>query len=65
MYYPQQQQQASGGGRSGFGMMRLLPLVFFGLYMGYYYLSHREVVPVTGRKQLVDLSREQEAAWTV
>ncbi len=43
-------------------MLRLLPLVFFGLYMGYYYLSHREVVPVTGRKQLVDLSREQEAA---
>ncbi len=62
MYYPQQQQQASGGGRGGFGLMRLLPLVFFGLYMGYYYLSHREVVPVTGRKQLVDISREQEAA---
>ncbi len=62
MYYPQQQQQARSGRRGGFGMMRLLPLLFFGLYMGYYYLSHREVVPVTGRKQLVDLSREQEAA---
>ena len=62
MYYPQQQQQARAGGRGGFGVLRLLPLVFFGLYMGYYYLSHREVVPVTGRKQLVDLSREQEAA---
>ena len=57
-----QQQQARSGGRGGFGLMRLLPLVLFGLYMGYYYLSHREVVPLTGRKQLVDLSREQEAA---
>ena len=62
MYYPQQQQQARSGGRGGFGMLRLVPLVLFGLYMAYYYLSHREVVPVTGRKQLVDLSREQEAA---
>ena len=61
MNYPQQ-QQARSGGRGGFGLMRLLPLVFFGLYMAYYYMSHREVVPVTGRKQLVDLSREQEAA---
>ncbi len=62
MYYPQQQQQSLSPGRSGFSMLRLLPLVFFGLYMAYYYLSHREVVPITGRKQLVDLSREQEAA---
>ncbi len=62
MSYSQQQQQVRSGGRGGFGMMRLVPLLFFGLYMGYYYLSHRELVPVTGRKQLVDLSREQEAA---
>jgi metalloendopeptidase OMA1, mitochondrial len=65
MYYPQQRQQANPSrfsGRGGFNLMRLLPLVLFGLYMGYYYLSHREVVPITGRKQLVDLSREQEAA---
>ena len=45
-----------------FGLLRLVPLVFFGLYMAYYYFSHREVVPITGRKQLVDLTREQEAA---
>jgi metalloendopeptidase OMA1, mitochondrial len=62
MYYPQQRQQAAPSGRGGFGLLRLLPLVFFGLYMAYYYFSHREVVPITGRKQLVDLSREQEAA---
>lgn len=37
-------------------------MLFFGLYMAYYYFSHREVVPITGRKQLVDLTREQEAA---
>ena len=60
MNYPQQQQ--ASGGRGGFGLMRLLPILFFGLYMGYYYLSHRDVVPVTGRKHLVDISREQEAA---
>jgi metalloendopeptidase OMA1, mitochondrial len=62
MYYPQQRQQSAGPRRGGFGLLRLLPLVFFGLYMAYYYFSHREVVPITGRKQLVDLSREQEAA---
>jgi metalloendopeptidase OMA1, mitochondrial len=58
MYYPQQQQAPRSG---GFGAIRLLPLLFFGIYMAYYYFSHREVVPVTGRKQLVDISREQEA----
>jgi metalloendopeptidase OMA1, mitochondrial len=58
MYYPQQQPARRAG---GFGALRLLPLLFFGIYMAYYYFSHREVVPVTGRKQLVDLSREQEA----
>lgn len=45
--------------RSGF---RLLPIVLFGLYLGYYFLANRETVPLTGRKQLVDISREQEAA---
>ena len=45
--------------RSGF---RLLPIVLFGLYLGYYFLANRETVPLTGRQQLVDISREQEAA---
>ncbi len=43
------------------GRMRLIPILLFGLYFVYYYFSHRERVPMTGRKQLVDMSREQEA----
>jgi predicted Zn-dependent protease len=34
----------------------------FGGYLAYYYFSNQEVVPETGRTQLVDMSREQEAA---
>jgi predicted Zn-dependent protease len=45
--------------RAGF---RILPLVLFALYLGYYFLANREEVPLTGRKQLVDISREQEAS---
>ncbi|MEP7366094.1 MAG: M48 family metallopeptidase [Acidobacteriota bacterium] len=45
--------------RAGF---RLLPLVLFALYLGYYFIANREEVPLTGRKQLVDISREQEAS---
>jgi predicted Zn-dependent protease len=47
-------------GRSG--RLRVWPLVMFGVFFAYYYFSHQEEVPLTGRKQLVDLSREQEAA---
>lgn len=47
--------------RPGSGWLRLLPLLLFGLYFGYYWLTNRTEVPFTGRKQLVDLSREQEA----
>ncbi len=43
------------------GRMRLIPIMLFGLYFAYYYFSHRERVPMTGRKQLVDISREQES----
>jgi len=38
------------------------PLVLFGAFFAWYYFTNQEVVPLTGRKQLVDLSREQEAA---
>jgi len=44
------------------GGFRLLPVVFFALYLGYYFIANREEVPLTGRKQLVDISREQEAS---
>ncbi|HEY8156634.1 MAG TPA: M48 family metallopeptidase [Myxococcota bacterium] len=47
-------------GRSG--RFRVWPLVIFGAFFAWYYFSHQEEVPLTGRKQLVDLSREQEAA---
>ncbi|MBM3788047.1 MAG: M48 family metallopeptidase [Acidobacteria bacterium] len=41
---------------------RVIPIVLFALYGIYYYFSNRETVPLTGRKQLVDLSRDQESA---
>ncbi len=49
------------GQRRG-GALRLLPIVLFGLYLAYYYFSNQEEVPLTGRSQLVDITREQEAA---
>ncbi|MEZ5403411.1 MAG: M48 family metallopeptidase [Bryobacteraceae bacterium] len=42
--------------------MKLLPLLLFGLYFAYYYFSNQETVPLTGRSQLVDMDRQQEAA---
>lgn len=42
--------------------LKIFPLMAFGLYFVYYYFTNQETVPVTGRKQLVDISREQEAA---
>lgn len=41
---------------------KLLPLLAFGVYFVYYYFSNQQTVPLTGRTQLVDISREQEAA---
>ncbi len=39
----------------------VLPLVLFGVYAGYYFLAHSEEVPLTGRQQVVELSRADEA----
>ena len=44
------------------GGLRWWPIALFLLYMGYYWISNRQEVPMTGRTQLVDISREQEAA---
>lgn len=44
------------------GGIKLLPVLLFLGYLAYYYFSNQQVVPMTGRKQLVDISREQEAA---
>lgn len=46
--------------RGGGGLLRLLPIVLFGLYFAYYWFTHRSAVPLTGRSQLVDISQEQE-----
>ncbi len=49
------------GSRKG-GAIRLLPIVLFGLYLAYYYFSNQEEVSMTGRSQLIDISRDQEKA---
>ncbi|MDX2170275.1 MAG: M48 family metallopeptidase [Deltaproteobacteria bacterium] len=56
--------QSYGGGGAPMRRRRVIwwPLVLFALYAGYYYLTNQETVPITGRTQLVDMSREQEAA---
>lgn len=55
-----------GDSQAGYGQrrggVRWWVLILAALYMGYYYFSHQETVPVTGRHQLVDISPEQEAA---
>lgn len=47
--------------KSGFSL-RWLPILLFAGYFAYYYLSNQELVPVTGRKQLVDMDRQEEMA---
>lgn len=42
--------------------VRWLPILAFLVYGVYYYFSNQQEVPLTGRSQLVDMSREQEAA---
>ncbi|EIJ42886.1 Peptidase family M48 [Beggiatoa alba B18LD] len=37
-----------------------LPLIVFLIYAVYFYFSHQETVPLTGRSQLVDMSRKDE-----
>ena len=44
------------------GRIRWLPIVGFLLYGMYYYFSNQQEVPMTGRSQLVDMTREQEMA---
>ena len=48
-------------GKKG-GRLRLLPIILFAIYGIYYWFSHQETVPHTGRTQLVDMDRQQEAA---
>ena len=44
------------------GGIKLFPILMFGAYLVYYYyFSNQQTVPLTGRKHLVDITREQEA----
>jgi len=40
--------------------VRLIPIVLFAIYGLYFYVSNQETVPITGRSQLVDMTRDQE-----
>ncbi len=44
------------------GKFRILPLLIFAGFTVIYLLSNQETVPITGRTQIVDISREQEAS---
>ena len=44
------------------GRIRWLPIAAFLAYGLYYYFSNQQEVPLTGRSQLVDMTREQEMA---
>ncbi len=46
--------------RRGGLSLRWLPIGLFALYFAYYYFSHQETVPLTGRSQLVDMTRQEE-----
>lgn len=56
--------QSSGGNYSGTGGRRFkfLPIIIFAIIAFVYFQSNKEVVPLTGRTQVVGMSREQEAA---
>lgn len=49
-----------GSGQPGARKFRILPLILFAVFGAIYYYSNQEVVPLTGRKQFVDMSLEQE-----
>ena len=47
------------------GKLRIWPLVIFALFLAFYYVSNQKEVPLTGRSQLVDMTRKQETALGV
>ena len=50
------------GGRRRSGKFKILPLVLLALFALYYYQTNTTNVPLTGRKQLVDISKSEEMA---
>jgi len=61
-YPPPRDRRAWGRQKKSGFSVRWLPILLFAGYFAYYYLSNQEVVPVTGRKQLVDMDRQEEIA---
>lgn len=53
--YPRAQARSRGD-------FKWLPILLFGAFLLYYWVSHQERVPLTGRRQLVDINQQQEAA---
>lgn len=51
--------------RGGSLSLRLIPILLFAGYFAYYYFSNQEVVPLTGRTQLVDMTQQEEMALGV
>lgn len=49
-------------GRIGQKKFHIFPVLLFIIIGVIYYFSHQEIVPVTGRKQLIQISREQESS---
>lgn len=54
-YYPRAQARSRGD-------FKWLPILLFGGFLLFYWVSHQERVPLTGRRQIVDISQQQEAA---
>lgn len=42
--------------------LKLWPILIFGVYLAYYWISHQDTTSYTGRKQLIDTTPQQEAA---
>jgi metalloendopeptidase OMA1, mitochondrial len=62
MFGRQQPNYGDAQGVPRRGGMRLWPLLLFGAFFLYYKFSHTETAPITGRSQMIDISRDQEMA---
>jgi metalloendopeptidase OMA1, mitochondrial len=63
--FGQRQYETTADGRhvpARRGGLRIWPLLLFGAFFLYYKFSHTETAPITGRSQMIDMSRDQEMA---
>lgn len=44
------------------GRFHVLPIIIFLIFAAGYYFSHQQTVPITGRTQMIDISRQDEIA---